>query len=196
MTNSVRHGKTTIGPDGAVQIGDDARRARGQGRSRKVRRSIRPQAHRPGISSAAEGQSPGSSLWPRLPDADDVAGGVADSSYPEVGAPAVSFGEGNACQLPADRGVSLERLAALSDGIFAVAMTLLVLGLSVRASSALHPARPLWAPGALASERVVWDVLRRLAPHLLTYLMSFLTLGSSGLASRPSSTSSAAATAT
>lgn len=74
-------------------------------------------------------------------------------------------------------GVSLERLAALSDGIFAVAMTLLVLGLSVRANNALHPARPLWAPGALASERVVWDVLRALAPHLLTYLLSFLTLG-------------------
>ena len=74
-------------------------------------------------------------------------------------------------------GVSLERLAALSDGIFAVAMTLLVLGLSVRVNSALHPARPLWAPGALASEHVVWDVLRGLAPHLLTYLMSFLTLG-------------------
>ena len=74
-------------------------------------------------------------------------------------------------------GVSLERLAALSDGIFAVAMTLLVLGLSVRAGAALHPARPLWAPGALASEHVVWDLLRRLAPHLLTYLMSFLTLG-------------------
>lgn len=74
-------------------------------------------------------------------------------------------------------GVSLERLAALSDGIFAVAMTLLVLGLSVRVSSALHPARPLWTPGALTSEHVVWDVLRLLAPHLLTYLISFLTLG-------------------
>ena len=74
-------------------------------------------------------------------------------------------------------GVSLERLAALSDGIFAVAMTLLVLGLSVRVNSMLHPARPLWAPGALRSERVVWYVLRGLAPHLLTYLMSFLTLG-------------------
>jgi uncharacterized membrane protein len=75
-------------------------------------------------------------------------------------------------------GVSLERLAALSDGIFAVAMTLLVLGLSVRVNGALnHPARPLWAPGALRSERAVWDVLRPLGPHLLTYLMSFLTLG-------------------
>jgi uncharacterized membrane protein len=74
-------------------------------------------------------------------------------------------------------GASLERLAALSDGIFAVAMTLLVLGLSVPVNSALHPARPLWAPGAVASDHVVWDVLRRLAPHLLAYLLSFLTLG-------------------
>lgn len=74
-------------------------------------------------------------------------------------------------------GLSLERLAALSDGIFAVAMTLLVLGLSVRASAAIHPARPLWAHGALTSEQAVWSVLRKLGPHLLTYLMSFLTLG-------------------
>ena len=74
-------------------------------------------------------------------------------------------------------GASLERLAALSDGIFAVAMTLLVLGLSVRVSSAIHPARPLWSPGAVTSEHVVWDALRLLAPHLLTYLISFLTLG-------------------
>jgi uncharacterized membrane protein len=74
-------------------------------------------------------------------------------------------------------GVSLERLAALSDGIFAVAMTLLVLGLSVRVNTMLHPARPLWAPGALSSEYRVWVVLRSLGPHVLTYLMSFLTLG-------------------
>jgi len=74
-------------------------------------------------------------------------------------------------------GVSLDRLAALSDGIFAVAMTLLVLGLSVRVNVMVHPARPLWAPGALSSEHAVWDVLRALGPHVLTYLMSFLTLG-------------------
>jgi uncharacterized membrane protein len=74
-------------------------------------------------------------------------------------------------------GASLERLAALSDGIFAVAMTLLVLGLSVRVSAVAHPVRPLWAPGALGSEHVIWDLLGRLAPHLLAYLVSFLTLG-------------------
>jgi uncharacterized membrane protein len=68
-------------------------------------------------------------------------------------------------------GASLERLAALSDGIFAVAMTLLVLGLSVQSASALGlPASP--------TNVQVWDhVLRPLWHHLLTYLMSFLTLG-------------------
>jgi uncharacterized membrane protein len=64
-------------------------------------------------------------------------------------------------------GMSLERLTALSDGIFAVAMTLLVLGLSVKTLQLAHP-----------SEGDVWDlVLKPLGPHLLTYLMSFLTLG-------------------
>jgi uncharacterized membrane protein len=64
-------------------------------------------------------------------------------------------------------GMSLERLTALSDGIFAVAMTLLVLGLSVKTLKLAHP-----------DEGDVWDlVLKPLGPHLLTYLMSFLTLG-------------------
>lgn len=68
-------------------------------------------------------------------------------------------------------GASLERLTALSDGIFAVAMTLLVLGLMVKTASTAH------LQGAPAN-RYVWDnVLRPLWPHLLTYLMSFLTLG-------------------
>lgn len=68
-------------------------------------------------------------------------------------------------------GASLERLAALSDGIFAVAMTLLVLGLSVKSAADLNLTGKL-------TERDVWnDVLRPLGPHLLIYLMSFLTLG-------------------
>jgi uncharacterized membrane protein len=74
-------------------------------------------------------------------------------------------------------GQSLERLAALSDGIFAIAMTLLVLDLRVPASEALHLAQPLWAAGAIQSERVMLDVLIPLAPRLLAYFMSFLTLG-------------------
>lgn len=72
---------------------------------------------------------------------------------------------------------SPERLAALSDGIFAVAMTLLVLDLRVPAANALHAQHPVWAAGALRSEHVVVHVLAGLAPRLLTYLMSFLTLG-------------------
>ncbi|HEY6293585.1 MAG TPA: TMEM175 family protein [Terriglobia bacterium] len=62
-------------------------------------------------------------------------------------------------------GQSVERLAALSDGIFAVAMTLLVLDLRVPATEAVH------------SEHDLWRALVLLAPRLVMYLMSFLTLG-------------------
>jgi uncharacterized membrane protein len=78
---------------------------------------------------------------------------------------------------PRIAGQSLERLSALSDGIFAVAMTLLVLDLRVPVSEAVHHARPLWTPGTLAAEDVAWHSLVELAPRLLTYVMSFLTLG-------------------
>jgi len=74
-------------------------------------------------------------------------------------------------------GRSLERLAALSDGIFAVAMTLLVLELHVPVLEAVHSLAPLWTPGALDQERVLGEALQRLAPSMSTYLMSFLTLG-------------------
>jgi uncharacterized membrane protein len=62
-------------------------------------------------------------------------------------------------------GQSVERLAALSDGIFGVAMTLLLLELHVPAKELIHNEGDL--RGALAL----------LAPQLLVYLMSFLTLG-------------------
>lgn len=62
-------------------------------------------------------------------------------------------------------GQSVERLAALSDGIFAVAMTLLVLDLRAPASEAIH------------SERDLWRALAALSPRLLMYMMSFMTLG-------------------
>jgi uncharacterized membrane protein len=62
-------------------------------------------------------------------------------------------------------GQSVERLAALSDGVFAVAMTLLVLDLRAPAADAVH------------SEGELWRALLALAPRLLIYLMSFLTLG-------------------
>jgi uncharacterized membrane protein len=62
-------------------------------------------------------------------------------------------------------GQSLERLAALSDGLFAIAMTLLVLDLRVPVVAAVH------------SEGDLWQALAALAPRLVAYLMSFLTLG-------------------
>jgi len=62
-------------------------------------------------------------------------------------------------------GQSVERLAALSDGVFAVAMTLLVLDLKAPASEAIH------------SEGGLWAALTVLAPKLVMYMMSFLTLG-------------------
>jgi uncharacterized membrane protein len=62
-------------------------------------------------------------------------------------------------------GQSVERLAALSDGIFAVAMTLLVLDLRVPTTEAVH------------SEHDLWRALVVLAPRFVMYLMSFLTLG-------------------
>jgi uncharacterized membrane protein len=62
-------------------------------------------------------------------------------------------------------GHSVERLAALSDGIFAVALTLLVLDLHTPVAGAIH------------SERDLWHALAALSPRLITYVMSFLTLG-------------------
>src|ERR1700721_1720445 len=63
------------------------------------------------------------------------------------------------------QGRNLERLAALSDGIFAVAMTLLVLDLHVPASEVIH------------SQGELWHTLAGSAPQLISYVMSFLTLG-------------------
>jgi uncharacterized membrane protein len=62
-------------------------------------------------------------------------------------------------------GQSVERLAALSDGIFAVAMTLLVLDIHAPVSEAVH------------GEHDLWRVLVALSPRLLMYGMSFMTLG-------------------
>lgn len=62
-------------------------------------------------------------------------------------------------------GQSIERLAALSDGIFAVAMTLLVLDIHAPVREGIH------------SEQQLLRALVPLAPRVLMYLMSFLTLG-------------------
>ncbi len=63
------------------------------------------------------------------------------------------------------QGRNLDRLAALSDGIFAVAMTLLVLDLHIPSAAQVH------------SERELFTALAALAPQWVAYLMSFLTLG-------------------
>jgi uncharacterized membrane protein len=63
------------------------------------------------------------------------------------------------------QGRNLERLAALSDGIFAVAMTLLVLDLHIPTTSQVH------------SERELLAALGVLGPQWIAYGMSFLTLG-------------------
>jgi uncharacterized membrane protein len=71
-------------------------------------------------------------------------------------------------------GSSLQRIAALSDGVFAVAMTLLVLDLKAPAA-ARRAQHPLWSAG---SEHVLLHgLLHDVAPRLLPYAMSFLTLG-------------------
>lgn len=71
-------------------------------------------------------------------------------------------------------GTGLERLTALSDGVFAVAMTLLVLDLRAPALSLVHGAGPVWSAG---TEEPLWSALGSVAPTLLTYFMSFMTLG-------------------
>jgi uncharacterized membrane protein len=74
-------------------------------------------------------------------------------------------------------GSSLDRLAALSDGVFAVAMTLLVLDL--KAPSVPNRAQhPIWSGGGGGSEQLLaHGLLHQVAPRVLPYAMSFLTLG-------------------
>ena len=60
---------------------------------------------------------------------------------------------------------SLERISALSDGLFAIAMTILVLE--------LHP--PL--AETIRSEADLWQGLLGITPQIVMFLMSFLTLG-------------------
>ena len=59
----------------------------------------------------------------------------------------------------------LERISGLSDGLFAVAMTLIVLEIRVPDLGPTH------------SDAALWTGLVALGPRFLTYLLSFLTLG-------------------
>jgi uncharacterized membrane protein len=60
---------------------------------------------------------------------------------------------------------SLERIGALSDGLFAIAMTLIVLEIRVPPTA------------GIASDGQLLAALGDLAPRFLTYLLSFMTLG-------------------
>lgn len=63
-------------------------------------------------------------------------------------------------------GTNPGRLHGISDGIFAVSMTLLVLGLVVPVVG-----------GSSTTEGELWQALRELGPSILVYTMSFITLG-------------------
>lgn len=62
-------------------------------------------------------------------------------------------------------GQNAERLAALSDGVFAIAMTLLVLDLRAPGSQLVH------------TEHDLGHALLVLSPRILMYMLSFMTLG-------------------
>jgi uncharacterized membrane protein len=62
-------------------------------------------------------------------------------------------------------GHDLQRTKALADGVFSIAMTILVLELSIPFFGSVH------------SEGDLFTVLLQVAPRLLVYFMSFITLG-------------------
>jgi uncharacterized membrane protein len=63
-------------------------------------------------------------------------------------------------------GTNPDRLSGISDGIFSVGMTLLVLGLAVPVLK-----------GSNITEGQLWGEIQGLGPKLLVYAMSFMTLG-------------------
>jgi uncharacterized membrane protein len=62
-------------------------------------------------------------------------------------------------------GQNIGRLEFISDGVFAIAVTLLVLDIKVPVSESIH------------SERELMSAFSALSPKLLTYFLSFITLG-------------------
>jgi uncharacterized membrane protein len=73
-------------------------------------------------------------------------------------------------------GSSLARLAALSDGVFAVAMTILVLDLKPP-SVPKRVQQPIFSGGGGSEHALLHGLSHDVAPRLLPYAMSFLTLG-------------------
>jgi uncharacterized membrane protein len=70
-------------------------------------------------------------------------------------------------EVPVERGQTVDRLVAFSDGVFAIAMTLLVLSLTI---PDLH--------GSEASiNEQLWKTFREQAPELWSYALSFAVIG-------------------
>lgn len=63
-------------------------------------------------------------------------------------------------------GQNIRRIEALSDGVFAIALTLLVLEIKVPHVDHVDSEQTLWQ-----------EALAPLAPHFLTYFLSFMTMG-------------------
>lgn len=62
-------------------------------------------------------------------------------------------------------GQKIGRVEALSDGVFSIAMTLLVFDLKLPVGAVIE------------SEAALWEALVEMSPKFLTFLLSFLTLG-------------------
>lgn len=62
-------------------------------------------------------------------------------------------------------GFRLQRIEAISDGVFAIALTFLALDLKVPVNTVVH------------SETDLMHIFLNLAPKLLTYFLSFITMG-------------------
>lgn len=62
-------------------------------------------------------------------------------------------------------GQKISRIEALSDGLFAIAMTLLILGIAVPSAK------------GITTEAELGQLLLTIAPKFLTYLLGFVTLG-------------------
>ncbi|HWF23688.1 MAG TPA: TMEM175 family protein [Acidimicrobiales bacterium] len=76
---------------------------------------------------------------------------------------------------PPEGTPGVERLLALSDGVVAIALTLLVLSLHVPVSTALHPINS-------TSSSELWHALQNLADPFISYVISFYVIAQFWLA--------------